>query len=65
MASGSRLRTFNWNATRERSQRLKNAAPSGKTDRELIDDYLATKGATVCHPGTAQNVTKRRGVREP
>ena len=57
MASGSgrHNRNINWYRTLERSQRLKNAAPSGKTDRQLIDEHIATKGVTVLRPGTDQN----------
>jgi hypothetical protein len=56
MASGSgrHERNINRYRTRERSQRLKNAAPSGKTDRQLIDEHIAAKGVTVCRPGTAE-----------
>jgi hypothetical protein len=67
MASGSGRHEWNINRnrTRERSQRLKNAAPSGKTDRQLIDEHIATRGVTVCRPGTARTLRSRRRDTSP
>ena len=49
--------------TRERMLRLRDAPPSDKSDQELIDQHLVTKGATVCPAGTAENATKSTSSR--